>query len=252
MTMGNGLDVSVLRAVFRIQNVIVQWFGLFWRRQRVSLIDDCAASVVPPSRLIDALPSRLLALSKVSPPDWMLCRVRSASPALQYVRELETLLALPLNVHSATVDGSSPQLTGAPPVWAPDRDAASSTRSAAISGRTRRPATVARSWPIVFLRKLGQGCASNGQENLAGNDLARTQHKEGRARASIVPQGRFACRCARERSSSRSAAVRPSTSAGSNVSRAAARGFEKCCCKTVRASPPAASARRIAARRGSP
>src|SRR5262249_13697319 len=56
---------------------------------------------------------------------------------------------------------------------------------------TRCPATVARSWPIVFLRKLGQGCASNGQENLAGNDLARTQHKEGRARASIVPQGRL-------------------------------------------------------------
>ena len=64
MTMGNGLDVFVLRAVFRIQNVIVHWFGLFWRRQRVSLIVDCAASVVPPSRLTDALPSRLLAVSK--------------------------------------------------------------------------------------------------------------------------------------------------------------------------------------------
>src|SRR5262245_14771396 len=157
MIMGNGLDVLVLRAVFRIQNVIVHWFGLFWRRQRVSLIADCAASVVPPSRLTDAPPSRLFAVSKVSPPDWMLCRVRSASPALQYVRELETLLAFPLNVHSATVDGSSPQLTGALPVWASDRGAASSTTSAAISGPTRRTATVARRWPIVTSANWAKG-----------------------------------------------------------------------------------------------
>ena len=68
MIIGNGLDVPLLIAVLRIQNVIVHWFGLPVRRQLASLIDDIAASVVPPSRLTEALPSRRLLEMKLRPP----------------------------------------------------------------------------------------------------------------------------------------------------------------------------------------